>query len=107
MSHMRYYWPIYQGVRCKNDPQLRDPSQDVLCICANAVLQVSCKFGESKGNPHCVIELPSSFDMNYIIYEHEDFGQYGPYKTLSGIMWFYSYHASLVNQKEITNQLSC
>ena len=38
----------------------------------NAMLQLSCKFGESKWNPYWVIMLTSSPGTNYVPNEQED-----------------------------------
>ena len=42
------------------------------------MLQLSCKFGESKWNPYWVIPLTSSSGTNHVPNEHEDFDQYDP-----------------------------
>ena len=47
--------------------------------------------------------LTSSSGTNYVLSEHEDFGQYGPYVILSRVMPCYSYPASL----EILIDSSC
>ena len=49
----------------------------------------------------------SSFGTKYVLNEHEDVGQYGPYVILSKVMPCYSYPASLVNQFEILIDSSC
>ena len=53
------------------------------------------------------IELTSSSGTNYILNEHEDVDQYGPYAIASDIMPCYSYPASLANQNDISFDLSC
>ena len=67
------------------------------------MLQLSCKFDESKLIP---IELTSSSGTNYVLNDHE-VGQYGPYVILSEVMPCYSYPASLVNQFEILIDSPC
>ena len=52
----------------------------------NARLKLSCKFGESKWNPHWVIVLMSSSDSNYVANNHEDVDKYGSVAIPSGIM---------------------
>ena len=64
------------------------------------MLQLSCKFDESKWNPDWVNILTSSPYTNYVFNEHEDVGQYGPYAMPSEVMPCYSYPVSLVNQLE-------
>ena len=64
------------------------------------MLQLSCKFDESKWNPYWVNMLTSSSGINYVLNEYEDVGQYGPYAIPSEVMQCYSYPTSLVNQFE-------
>ena len=64
----------------------------------NTMLQLSCKFDESKWNSYWVNMLTSSSGTNYVISENEDFGQYSLYAIPSEVMACYSYPASLVNQ---------
>ena len=45
--------------------------------------------------------LTSSSGTNYVLNQHEDVEQYGPYVILFEVMPCYSYPASLVNQSEI------
>ena len=52
----------------------------------NAMLKLSCKFGESKWNPCWLIVLTSSTGTNYGINEQEDFDQYGSFTIPSKIM---------------------
>ena len=51
--------------------------------------------------------LTSSSGTNYVLYEHEDVGQYGPYVILSEGMPCYRYPASLLNQFEILIDSLC
>ena len=51
--------------------------------------------------------LTSSSGTNYVLNEHEDIGQYGPFAIPSAVMPCYSHPASLVNQFEILNDSSC
>ena len=44
----------------------------------NNMLQLSCKFSESKGHTYWVIVLTSSSGTNYVPNEHEDVDQYDP-----------------------------
>ena len=71
------------------------------------MLQFSCKFGESKWNPGWDIVFTSLSGTNYVLKEHEDFDQYGPYAVPSELIPCYSYPASFVNQNEIPIDLSC
>ena len=73
----------------------------------NAMLQLSCKFDESIWNPHWVNMLISSSGTNYVLNDHEEVGQYGPYVILSEVMPRNSYPASFVNQFEILIDSSC
>ena len=73
------------------------------------MLQLSCKFGESKWNPFWFIVLTSSFGSNYVLNEHEDFNRYdpyGPYALPSEMLPCYNYPASLLNQDEFLTDLS-
>ena len=65
------------------------------------MLQLSCKFDESKWNPYWVNMLTSSSGTNYVLNKHEDVDQYGPYAIPSEVMACYSYPVGLVNQFEI------
>ena len=49
----------------------------------------------------------SSSGTNYVLNEHEDVGQYGPYVILSVVMPCYRYLASLLDQFEIIIDSSC
>ena len=51
--------------------------------------------------------LTNSSGTNYVLNEHEEVGQNGPYVILSEVMPCYSYPASLVNQFEILIDSSC
>ena len=51
--------------------------------------------------------LTNSSGTNYVLKEHEEVGQNGPYVILSEVMPCYSYPASLVNQFEILIDSSC
>ena len=51
--------------------------------------------------------LTSSYRTNYVLNEHEDVGQYGPYVILSEVMPCYRYPASLLDQFEILIDSSC
>ena len=73
----------------------------------NAMLQLSCKFGESKWNPYCFIMLTSSLGPNYVPNEQEDVDQYDPYAIPCKIMPCQSYPVSYVNQNVILVDLSC
>ena len=44
---------------------------------------------------------------NFVLNEHEDVGQYGPYVILSEVMPCYRYPASLLDQFEILIDSSC
>ena len=70
------------------------------------MLQLSCKFGESKWNPYWVIVLTSSSGINYVLNEYEENGQYGPYAIPSELKSSYSYPVSLVNKNAILTELS-
>ena len=50
------------------------------------MLQLSCKFDESKWNPYLVIVLAISSGTNYVLNEHEYIHQYGSYATQSELM---------------------
>ena len=50
--------------------------------------------------------LTTSFGTNYVLNEHEDIDQYGPYAIPSDVMSRCNYPASLVNQFDIID-LSC
>ena len=45
--------------------------------------------------------LTNSSGTNYVLNEHEDVGQYGPYMILPEVMPRYRYPASLLDQFEI------
>ena len=49
----------------------------------------------------------SSSGTNYVLNEHEDVAQYGPYVILSEVMPCYRYPASLLDQFEILIDSSC
>ena len=66
----------------------------------------SWSFRESKRNPYWVIMLMSSHGTNYVLNDNEFFSRYGPYALPPEIMPCYSYHVSLVNQNEISIELS-
>ena len=51
--------------------------------------------------------LTSPSGTNYVLNEHEDAGQYGPYVILSEVMPCYRYPASLLDQFEILIDSSC
>ena len=51
--------------------------------------------------------LTNSSGTNYVLNEHEDVGQYGPYVILSEVMPCYRYLASLLDQFEILIDSSC
>ena len=74
---------------------------DLYAIPDNGMLQLSCKFDESKWNPYWVTMLMSSSGTDYFLNEHGDVDQYGPYAIPSEVMPCYSYAARLVNQFEI------
>ena len=42
--------------------------------------------------------LASSSETKYVLNEHEDVGQYGPYVILSEVMLYQNHSESLVNQ---------
>ena len=73
----------------------------------NAMLKLSCKFGELKWNPCWLIMLTTSSGTNYVVNEHENVNQYGSLAIPSEIMLYQSHHESLVNQNEILIELSC
>ena len=73
----------------------------------NAMLNLSCKFRESKWNPCWLIMLTSSSGTNRGLYEHEDDDQYGSFALPSKIMLYQSQFESLVNQNEYLIELSC
>ena len=75
------YWPIWP-----------------ICntIWSDAMLQLSCKFGELVWNPYWLIMLTNSSDSNYVPNEHEDVDQYDPYAIPSEIMPCWSYAESLI-----------
>ena len=58
-------------------------------------------FDESKWNPYWVNMLTRSSGTNYVLNEHEDVDQYGPYAIPFELMPCYKYPASLVHQFEI------
>ena len=45
-------------------------------ICGDAMLQVSCKFAWSIWNPYWLIVLMSSSESDYVPNEHEDVDKY-------------------------------
>ena len=51
--------------------------------------------------------LASSSGTNYVLNEHEDVGQYGPYVILSEVIPCYRYPASLLDQFEILIDSLC
>ena len=57
--------------------------------------------------PIWVNMLASSSGTNYVLNEHEDVGQYGPYVILSEVIPGYRYPASLLDQFEILIDSSC
>ena len=78
----------------------------------NNIKQLSCKFGESNWNPDWVVALMNSFGTNYVFNDHENLGQYDLCAIYiceipSQIMPCYSYPSCLVNQNEISIDLSC
>ena len=73
----------------------------------NAMLKLSCKFGETKWNLCWLIISTSSSGTNYILNEHEDVDEYGSFATPSEIVLYQSHPESLVNQNEILIELSC
>ena len=85
-------WPIWP--KCNTIPD-------------NAMLQLSWKFGLSKWYPYWVNMLASSSGTKYVLNEHEDVGQYGPYVILSEVIPCYRYPASLLDQFEILIDSSC
>ena len=52
----------------------------------NAMLKLSCKFGESKWNPYWIIMLTNSSGTNYVLNGHEDVDQYDSYAVPSKII---------------------
>ena len=66
----------------------------------NARLKLSCKFGESKCKPYWIITSMTSHGMHYVLNEHLDFSQHGPYAIPSEIILWYSYSASFNDQTE-------
>ena len=48
----------------------------------NAILQMCCKFYESKWNPYWITLLTNSSGTNHVVNGHENCGQYDPNKTL-------------------------
>ena len=74
---------------------------------ANAMVKLSCKFGESKWNPFWVIVLTNSWGPNYVPNEYEDVDQYGLFATPYEMMLYQSHPEKLVNQNEILIELSC
>ena len=71
------------------------------------MLQLSCKFNESKWHPYWINMSTSSSGTNYALDEHVDVDQYGPYAISSEVMPCYSYPTNLVNQFEIIIDSSC
>ena len=73
----------------------------------NASLKLSCKFGESECNSYQDITPMASHGTNctYILDEHLDFSQHGPYATPSQIILWYNYSANFTNQTEIVIDL--
>ena len=67
----------------------------------NARLMLSYKSGESKWNPHWMIELVSSHGTNCILNEHEDFCHYDPYAIPFKMIPWYRHPACFVNQNDI------
>ena len=65
---------------------------------ANAMVKLSCEFGESKWNPFWVIVLTSSSGTNYVPNEHEAVDQYGLFATPFETMLYQSHPEKLVNQ---------
>ena len=61
----------------------------------DAMLLLCCKVGESKLNPYSAIVLTNSSGTDYVVNEHEHFGQYDLIKILSEVMPFYNYPARL------------
>ena len=57
--------------------------------------------GESKGNPYWDTILKTSHGTYYVPEKHVDCKHYALYATSSDIIPWYSYSASLDNQKEI------
>ena len=45
--------------------------------------------------------------INFVVDEHEHFGQYDPHKLSSERMPFYNYPATLKNKNEIPTELPC
>ena len=73
----------------------------------NAMLQLSCKFDESKWNPYWVNMLTSSSGTDYAFNEHADVDQYGSFAIPSEIILYQSHPEILVNQNEILIKLLC
>ena len=71
------------------------------------MLQLSCKFGESKWNPYWVIVLTKSSGTNHVPKDHEGVDQYGSFAIPSELLLYESHPESLVNQNEILIELSC
>ena len=51
--------------------------------------------------------LTSSSGANYVPNEHEDIDQYGSFSILSELVLYQSHPESLVNENEISVELSC
>ena len=90
-----------------DDKNLGQNDQKGNAIPDNAMLQLSCKFDESKWNRYWVNMLKSSSGTYYVLAEHEDVRQYGPYVIPFELMPCHSYPASLVNQIEIIIDSPC
>ena len=55
----------------------------------NAMLHVSCKFGERKWNPYGVTVLTSSSVANWVLHKHYEYQKYGPYAIPFEVMLRY------------------
>ena len=71
------------------------------------MLKLSWKFGEYKWYPYWVIVLTSSFGTNFVLNEHEGVDQYGSFSISFELVLYQSHPESLVNQNEISVELSC